>query len=51
MHKTICTKRRDIFECLKDVPLIDILKLIDPLKAEKIFTSVDKIIVLAHFSY
>ena len=39
-----------IFECLKNVPMIDILKLIDNEKAKKIFTSIDKIVALAHVS-
>ena len=49
LNKSTRKKLGDIFECLKDVPLIDILKLIDPGKAEKIFTSIDKIVALAHF--
>ena len=50
LHKSTRRKLGDIFECLKDVPLIDILKLIDPGKAEKIFTPIYKIVALAHFS-
>ena len=50
LNKSTRKKLGDIFECLKDVPLIDILKLIDPAKAGKIFTSIDKIVALAHFS-
>ena len=48
--KPTISKLENIFECLKDVPMIDILKLVDKEKAKKIFTSIDKIVALAHVS-
>ena len=50
LHKSTLARLGDIFECLKDIPVIDILKLIDREKAEKISSSIDKIVALAHFS-
>ena len=50
VSKTSISKLEDIFECLKDVPIIDILKLIDNEKAKKIFVSIEKIVALAHVS-
>ena len=48
LHKSIRTKLGDIFECLKDIPMIDILRLIDAQKAEKMCSTIDKIAALAH---
>ena len=50
LHKSIRSKLGDIFECLKDIPIIDILRLVDAQKAEKICTTIDKIAALAHLS-
>lgn len=50
LPKSINVKLKDIFECLKGIPIIDILKLIDNEKAQKIFSSIDKIVALAHVS-
>ena len=50
LPKQCQTKVADIFECLKDIPLIDILKVIDNEKAHKIFSLIDKITALAHVS-
>ena len=50
LHKSVHAKLGDIFECLKDIPIIDILKLIDSKKAGKICSSLDKITALAHLS-
>ena len=50
LHKSSLARLGDIFECLKNIPLIDILKLIDREKAEKICSAMDKIGALAHFS-
>ena len=50
LPKTVISKLGDIFECLKDIPTLDILKLINKEKAEKIFNSIDKIVALAHVS-
>ena len=50
LPKNVCTKIRDIFECLTEIPLLDILKLIDTEKAKKIFNTIDKIVALAHVS-
>ena len=50
LHKSIRCKLGDIFECLKDIPIIDILRLVDAQKAEKICTTIDKIAALAHLS-
>ena len=38
LPKTIRVKPGDIFECLKDFPLMDVLKLIDNEKAHKFFS-------------
>ena len=50
LHKTIRSKLGDIFECLKDIPIIDIPRLIDAKKAEEICSTIDKIAALAHLS-
>ena len=50
IHKSVILKLGDIFECLKDVPLIEILRLIDKEKAQKILLIIDKIVALAHVS-
>ena len=50
LPETRISRLGEIFECLKNVPMIDILKLIDNEKAKKIFTSIDKIVALAHVS-
>ena len=50
LPKNVCTKICDIFECLTEIPLLDILKLIDTEKAQKIFNTIDKIVALAHVS-
>ena len=50
LPKSLKTKLRDIFECLQKIPMIELLKLIDNRKAEKICSSVEKIIGLAHVS-
>ena len=50
LPKNVCTKMGDIFECLTEIPLLDILKLIDTEKAQKIFNTIDKIVALAHVS-
>ena len=48
--KSISTKLTEIFDCLKGTPWIDILKLIDSEKAQKLFACIDKIVGLAHVS-
>ena len=48
--KTVRRKIEEIFECLKDIPMLDILKLIDNEKAQKLFNTIDKIVALAHVS-
>ena len=50
LPKAVQTKVADIFECLENIPLIDILKFIDNEKANKIFSLIDKITALAHVS-
>ena len=50
IHKSVIAKLGDIFECIKDVPLIEILSLIDKEKAQKILLIIDKIVALAHVS-
>ena len=50
LHKSVHAKLGDIFECLKDVPIIEVLQLIDKKKAQKICLSLDKISALAHLS-
>ena len=48
--KTVIAKLVDIFECIREVPLINALKLIDQEKAQKILLTLDKIVALAHVS-
>ena len=48
LPKQVQSKLSNIFECLSEVPIIDILKLINDVKATKIFTSIEKIVNLAH---
>ena len=50
LPKSITGKLEDIFGCLKNTPLIEILKLIDSEKAQKLFACIDKIVALAHVS-
>ena len=50
LPKPVQTKVANILECLKDLPLIDILKIIDDEKANKILSLIDKITALAHLS-
>ena len=50
LPKTISDKLGDIFECLKEIPLLEILKFIDNEKATKILSALDKIVSLAHVS-
>ena len=50
LPKPVQTKVANILECLKDLPLIDILKIIDYEKANKILSLIDKITALAHLS-
>ena len=50
LPKALQKKLDDIFECLSKVPIIRILKLINSAKAEKICTSLEKIVALAHVS-
>ena len=50
LPKTVSSELGDIFECLKDIPMLDILRLINHEKAQKIFHSIDKIVALAHVS-
>ena len=50
LPKAVKSQLSDIFECLKKIPMLDILKLIDKTKAEKIFSALDKIVALAHVS-
>ena len=50
LPKAVRSQLSDIFECVKNVPMLEILKLIDKTKAEKILSALDKIVALAHFS-
>ena len=50
LPKSTCAKLGDIFECLKEVPLLEILKFIDSEKATKILSALDKIVSLANLS-
>ena len=50
LPKTVSGILGNIFECLKDISVIDMLKMIDNEKAQKIFSSIDKIVALAHVS-
>ena len=50
LSNTVRAKLGEFFECLKDIPLIHVLKLIDNVKAHKICSTLDKIVSLAHVS-
>ena len=50
LPKTVKVKLGNIFECLNDIPLIDLLNIINKERAQKICTSIDKIVALAHVS-
>ena len=50
LHKTITAKLGDIFKCLDEIPVIDLLYLINKKTAQKICSSIDKIVALAHVS-
>ena len=50
LPKQVQRKLSENFECLSDVPVIDLLKLINADKAKKVFLSVEKIVALAHVS-
>ena len=50
LPKKVRTKLGNMFECLKEVLLLEILKFIDSEKAHKILSSLDKIVSLAHVS-
>ena len=50
LPKKVKTKLGDMLECLKEVPVLDILKFIDSERAHKILSSLDKIVSLAHVS-
>ena len=50
LPKSVCAKLSDFFECLKDIPILDVLKLIDDKKAQKILATLDKIVSLANLS-
>ena len=50
LPKQVQSKVSNIFECLSEIPIIDILKLINDVKATKIFTSIEKIVNLAHIT-
>ena len=50
LPKSITVKLAGIFDCLKATLWIDILKLIDSEKAQKLFACIDKIVALAHVS-
>ena len=50
LPKATYSKLGDIFKCLKGIPLLDVLKLIDSENAHKIVSSIDKIVALAHVS-
>ena len=44
LSNTVRAKLGEFFECLKDIPLIHVLKLIDNVKAHKICSTLDKIV-------
>ena len=48
LPKAVQSKLTDIFECLHEIPIIDILKLINDVKANKILSTIEKIVSLAH---
>ena len=50
LPKTITAKLGDIFKCLDEIPVIDLLYLINKKTAQKICSSIDKIVALAHVS-
>ena len=50
LSKSIRVKLGDIFECLKEIPMIGILKFIDNEKAQKNFSTIDRNAALAYVS-
>ena len=50
LPKTTRDRLGNIFECLKEIPLLEILKFIDNAKATKILSALDKIVSLANLS-
>ena len=50
LPKSIKSRLGDVFECLKEIPIIDLISMINKEKAQKVFSSIDKIVALAHVS-
>ena len=50
LSKSETSKLRKIFACLKDIPLIEVVNMFNREKAQKIISSIDKIVALAHVS-
>ena len=50
LPKSICARLGNVFECLKDIPVLEVLKFIDSDKANKSLPILDKIVSLAHVS-
>ena len=50
VRKTIKSRPSDVFESLKEIPIIDLISMINKERAQKVFSSIDKIVALAHVS-
>ena len=50
LPKAVKIKFGEIFKCVRETPVIDIFKLINDAKANKIFSSIEEIVSLAHVS-
>ena len=50
LSKSVTSKLRKIFACLKDIPVIEVVNIFNREKAQKIISSIDKIVALAHVS-
>ena len=50
LSKPVMSKIRKIFACLKDIPIIELMNMFNKEKAQKIISSIDKIVALANVS-
>ena len=50
LPRSLQNKLTDVFDCIRKIPMLDILRLIDRAKTNKICVSIEKIVGLAHVS-
>ena len=50
LSKSVTCKLKKIFSCLQDIPIIELVNMFNKEKAQKIISSIDKIVALAHVS-